>query len=234
MVTDFFTHLADEMTIGLAFGLTAFTLHIAGYTWYFSEILRGTTRPNTAYWFMCLVGAVVETYTYDGIGSHWSTSALPYACIIGVLAITAVTASMQLRLRLKGRVEVAYEASDKKDYYLVIIDFLALGIFAIFQKAFLANFIAVASSVVTFYPIWKTTLRNGHERPGPWVVWCFAYYFMWLAVLADAEPEKVWELSFYPLYYLGLHAVVALLAFKTARIWLRDRLRIRPQLHPAE
>lgn len=234
MVTEFLTHLADEMTIGLAFGLTAFALHITGYTWYFIEILRGATRPNTAYWFMCLIGAFVETYTYDGIGSHWSTSALPYACIFGVVTITLITAVMQLRLHYKGRIEVAYEPSDPKDYLLVGVDFSALGVYLAFKTAFVANFIAVASSIVTFIPIYKTTLRSGHERPGPWVVWCFAYYFMWLAVLADAEPEKVWELSFYPLYYLVLHAIVALLAFKTARVWVRERFGMQPPLHPAE
>jgi hypothetical protein len=224
MVTDFLFRLLDEMTIGLALGLTAFTLHIAGYAWYFAEILRGNTRPNAAYWLMCLVGAVVETYTYDAIGSHWSTSALPIACVVGVCVITLTTGGLQLKLWLKGRGEVAYESSDKKDYYLVGVDIVALALYEIYRRAFWANFLAVASSIVTFIPIWKTTLRSGHERPGPWVVWCFAYYFMWLAVLAEGRPDTVWEKSFYPLYYLALHAVVAFLAIGATRNWTRQQM----------
>lgn len=234
MVADFFSHLWSEMTIALVFGLSAFVLHIIGYAWYSVETVLGRTRPNAASWFMWLIGAAVELYTYDGIEHHWSTSALPLACLMGVGIITVTTAMMQFRFWLKGGNGVIYEPSDRKDYYLVGADVGAVVLYFATGGAFWANFVAVSTSIVTFVPIWKTTLKHGHERPGPWIVWCFAYYTMFLAVLGEANPESFWEMSFYPLYYLVLHGVVALLAFRRIRVWLNRWRWPRTHLQPAE
>ncbi len=234
MVADFFTHLQDELSIALAFGSIAFVLHIIGYTWYSVEILRGHTRPNAATWMMWLLGAWVEWYTYDAIESHWSTSALPLACLIGVCSVALVTSMLQFRVLLRNEENVIFEPSDPRDYWLVGADIGALIFYFLTEEAFWANFIAVSTTIVTFWPIWKTTLKNGYERPGPWVVWCLAYYFMWLAVLAEENKTADLELQFYPLYYLLLHVIVAVLAFRTPRAWLANLIMPKSKLHPAE
>lgn len=240
MATDVLLSVLDGMTIALAFGTAAFLLHITAYSWYFIEILRGATRPNSATWAMFLMGAAVEAYTYHAIGEHWSASALPIACLVGVCVIMLTTAFMQFRHWLKGGAGSVYEAADPREYWLVAPDLGALTIYVVTGGAFWANLVAVSTSIFSFIPTWKTTLKNGYERPGPWLVWCAAYYAMWLAVLAEADSDTFWEMSFYPLYYLLLHGITALLAFKKVRRhinrmrdtgFLRSRCR-RPQ--PAE
>lgn len=211
------------MTLSVLFGTLALLLHLAGYAWYALGILRGRTRPNAASWFMWLVGAWVEYRTFDAIDSHWATSALPLACFLGCCAIFAVTAVLQLAKRAAGTREVIYLPARGTDYLAVGFDLGAWALYVATGGAAWANVLAVTTSVVSFIPIWKSTLRHGHEAPGPWFVWCAAYLAMLGAVLTGPGTQMLAQ-SVYPAYYLLLSAVVAALTFAG----VRERLRRRP------
>lgn len=211
------------MTLSVLFGTLALLLHLAGYAWYALGILRGRTRPNAASWFMWLVGAWVEYRTFDAIDSHWATSALPLACFLGCCAIFAVTAVLQLAKRAAGSREVIYLPARGTDYLAVGFDLSAWALYVATGGAAWANVLAVTTSVVSFIPIWKSTLRHGHEAPGPWFVWCAAYLAMLGAVLTGPGTQMLAQ-SVYPAYYLLLSAVVAALTFAG----VRERLRRRP------
>lgn len=211
------------MTLSVLFGTLALLLHLAGYAWYALGILRGRTRPNAASWFMWLVGAWVEYRTFDAIDSHWATSALPLACFLGCCAIFAVTAVLQLAKRAAGSREVIYLPARGTAYLAVGFDLGAWALYVATGGAAWANVLAVTTSVVSFIPIWKSTLRHGHEAPGPWFVWCAAYLAMLGAVLTGPGTQMLAQ-SVYPAYYLLLSAVVAALTFAG----VRERLRRRP------
>ncbi len=211
------------MTPSALFGTLALLLHLAGYVWYALGILHGRTRPNAASWFMWLVGAWVEYRTFDAIDSHWATSALPLACFLGCCAIFAVTAVLQLAKRAAGSRAVIYLPARGTDYLAVGFDLGAWALYVATGGAAWANVLAVTTSVVSFIPIWKSTLRHGHEAPGPWFVWCAAYLAMLGAVLTGPGTQMLAQ-SVYPAYYLLLSAVVAALTFAG----VRERLRRRP------
>ena len=200
----------------LALGLGAFVLHLAAYSWYAFEIFRGRTRPNTASWMMWLVGAWVEYVTYNGIDNHWSSSALPLACLIGVCSIFLATALLQGYRFFKNIEGVAYEKPETNDYFLVLADISAYALYVTTGGAVWANFIAVSTSIVTFIPLWKTTYRNGNEHPGPWILWCTAYGCMLGAVISEGGSQVI-EKGFYPVYYFLLHFVVVVLACKSRK-----------------
>jgi hypothetical protein len=203
--------------IAIVFGSIAFILHLCGYVWYSLTVLSGKTKPNAASWLMWLFGAWVEFKTFDAIDHHWSSSALPFACMLGVGLVFFATLVMQLRSRISGSNHTIYEESDPRDYLLVGADAGAYALFLMTGAAAWANWIAVGSSVVTFYPIWKTTYRSPeNERPWPWLIWSAAYTMMFLAVLAEGG-EEVFAKSFYPIFYLALHLPVALLCWPAIR-----------------
>src|SRR5690606_22602226 len=153
---------------------------------------------------------------FDAIDSHWATSALPLACFLGCCAIFAVTAVLQLAKRAAGTREVIYLPARGTDYLAVGFDLGAWALYVATGGAAWANVLAVTTSVVSFIPIWKSTLRHGHEAPGPWFVWCAAYLAMLGAVLTGPGTQMLAQ-SVYPAYYLLLSAVVAALTFAGVR-----------------
>ncbi|MCW5576054.1 MAG: hypothetical protein KIT13_08160 [Burkholderiales bacterium] len=204
------------MTLPVLFGVLALLLHLAGYAWYALGVLRGRTRPNAASWFMWLVGAWVEYRTFDAIDSHWTSSALPLACFLGCCAIFAVTAVLQFAKRAAGSREIVYQPARGTDYLAVGFDLAAWVLYVVTGGAAWANALAVTTSIVSFVPIWKTTLRHGHEAPGPWFVWCAAYLAMLGAVLSGPGTQVLAQ-SVYPVYYFLLSAVVLALPFGAVR-----------------
>lgn len=208
--------MADAITLPALFGMLALLLHVAGYAWYALGIFRGRTRPNAASWFMWLIGAWVEYRTFDAIDSHWSTSALPLACFLGCCAIFAVTVALQLVKRAGGSREVIYLPARGADYLAVGFDLGAWALYVATGGAAWANVLAVTTSVVSFIPIWRSTLRHGHEAPGPWFVWCAAYLAMLGAVLSGPGTQVLAQ-SVYPVYYFLLSSVVAMLSFAAVR-----------------
>lgn len=203
------------MTAVIFFGMAAFSLHLIGYFLYARHIFHEKIKPNAATWIMWLIGGVVEWQTYDHmIGSHWSTSALPFACVLGLGAIFLATVYSQRREKLRGGQRTMYHKPELQDWTFVTFDVAALMIWLFFDMAEEANIVAVATTVVTFIPIWRTTWREPEsEHPTMWLIWCLAYACM-LAALLLGHSTNIWWQGFYPVYYFVLHFVVAILAFR--------------------
>jgi hypothetical protein len=163
---------------------------------------------------MWLFGGLVEFFTYNAIkSSHWSTSALPLACVLGIGMICVVTSIAQFRSS-KAAAGLVFLPPERVDYFMVGFDVTALLGWVIGLGAAIANFFAVSTSIVTFIPIWRTTWKDPTgERPLPWALWSLAYAFMFFAV---ACGEGAWnaELYFYPVYYFILHVVMVFLSMR--------------------
>lgn len=208
------------------FGVAAFLLHMVAYGLYAHQVFNEKVKPNAATWLMWLFGGIIEWQTYDHMtNSHWSSSLLPLACVLGLSTIAMVTIASQIRERRRGSGRTVYHKPELQDWTFVSFDVAALAIWFVFGLAEEANALAVATTIVTFIPIWRTTWREpDSERPLMWIIWCVAYLFM-LASILSRGGDNLWWQSFYPVYYLALHLVVALLAL---------RVTPRPSGIPAE
>ncbi len=216
----------SQIPLGSWLGILAFFLHLIAYGIYSYHLLRGKIKPNAITWFMWLFGGIIEYVTYDHLmGSHWSTSALPLACVLGISTIFLITIFLQTRafLRNKNEARKIYHKPEKSDYYLTSFDAVAGIIWVIYGAATYANILAVSTSVVTFIPIWRTTIKEGEEHPTPWIIWSMAYLCMFFAVLLD-RGEGVYARLFYPAYYLLLHVSMALLASNSIRMEVSKRI----------
>ncbi len=217
-----------EIGVAETLGILAFISHISAYLIYTYYIFKEDIRPNAASWFMWLIGGWVEYITYDALGeSHWSTSALPLACVIGLTIILSATIFLQIKNRLaKEGKRICYHAPEKGDYYLTGFDISALLIWIYSHAAAFANILAVSTSIISFIPIWKTTYQTGEERATPWALWVFAYICMTGAVLIEGGLDIAYKL-FYPIYYLFLHIVVLLLCFKQVRNFIATKIMLK-------
>jgi len=208
-----------ELDLALALGLIAFTLHISAYILYAYHIFHERIRPNAASWFMWLIGGVIEYLTFDAIGeSHWSTSALPLACVIGLVIIFSATTYLQLRAYFNPstRKPISYHHPEKSDYALTIFDLGAGFSWLYWNIPGLANMVAVSTTIISFIPIWKTTYLHNEEHPTPWILWSIAYLCMFGAVIVEGGEGLFFKL-FYPGYYFLLHIVMVLLTLTYTR-----------------
>jgi hypothetical protein len=199
------------------FGTCALIAHLAGYFMYAKATLSDENKPNIAVWFIWLFGGVVELITYDHItGAHWATSSVPFACVVGLIAITgAITYKQVTAWWHKTKFECHKPTWD--DYLVIVFDggaFMYWYFIATPEAAFYANAFAVGTSIFTFWPIWKTTWKEPRsENPSMWLVWSSAYTLMMCAAITSGSSD-VWELYVYPIIYLVLHLTVALLALR--------------------
>lgn len=197
------------------FGTASLILHLIAYFIYAREVFSERIRANVIVWLLWLFGGVVELLTYHAItGSHWTTDALPIACVIGVGGITLAMAFAQLKHYLRKTVYDAYHAPETKDWYLVGFDLAALVLWIWSGNAVWANVLAVSTTIITFIPQWRTTYRHPqHENYLPWSIWSVAYIFMLMAVITGDGAHE-WGLYFFPIYYFALHAVVVWLSLR--------------------
>ena len=209
-----FEQLIYPFTLAEFFGICALVLHLIAYGFYAHEVFHERIRPNVITWLMWLFGGVVELMTYNAItGSHWSSNALPFACVIGIGAITATMAYAQLR-NTRNKTQYLYHKPLLSDYFLVLFDGVAVVYWLFGGNPVLANALAVCTSIITFIPLWRTTYQDPEgEQDIPWILWSVAYVFMFLAIYTG-ESSSEWGLYIFPVYYFALHVVVALLTIR--------------------
>lgn len=161
---------------------------------------------------MWLFGNVVELVTYNAIeGSHWSTSALPFACLLGIGTICFAILYSQMNNLRTGR-QLHFHKPERTDYYLAGFDASAGLLWVGGLNAALANGIAVVTSIASFYPIWRTTYHEpGGEDSLPWGIWSLAYIAMIASVITLEHSASI-GLYLYPSYYLLMHGVVYVLS----------------------
>jgi hypothetical protein len=196
------------------FGTVSFFLHLAAYGMYAVQVLGERVKPNVAAWLMWVFGGVVEWQTYDHMtNSHWSSSLLPLACVIGLGFITTAIVVTYWRNRGTGR--ETYHRPKFQDWAFVSFDVAAGALWWVWDMPEEANALAVATTIVTFIPIWRTTWHEPQgENPWMWLTWCWAYMFMLGAVIMNGGDNLLWQ-GFYPVYYLVLHLVVAMICLRT-------------------
>lgn len=201
------------------FGIVALVLHLIAYAMYGWSVFHEWVKPHILTWFMWFAGGVVEYATYQAIpGAHWSSNALPLACVIGLGSITLCIILAAVR-NWFDHTQYQYEPPEKKDFVLFGFDAVAGWLwFTHIWSAALANIVAVTTSVFTFIPQWRATYRNpDSEHYLPWFIWTIAYVAMFAAVYLGPGSAE-WELYVYPVSYFIFHGVVVILCLRKAPI----------------
>lgn len=195
------------------FGTAALCTHLVAYGVYARDVFSSRIRPNLISWLMWLFGGLVELFTYNAIeNAHWSTSTLPFACVVGIGGICIATLVAQAQAGRSS--QLTFYPPERVDYFMVSFDVVALFWWLVGNAAAFANFFAVGTSVITFIPIWRTTYKNPEgEHSLPWILWSVAYLFMFMAVLTSEGSGNA-ELYFYPVYYFVLHVVMVFLCLR--------------------
>jgi len=194
-------------------GIASMLCFLAGFYLYGKHVLGGRIKPNIPTWAMWCFGEMVDLITYDSItGSHWSTNAGPFACMMGVFIISALIVAQHIRLaRQKAR--VTYQPVERSDWLFFIPDVSAFFLW-LFGKGTIGNFISVGTTIVQYIPMYRETYRDpSTEHVQPWIWWSLGYACIFAAVVTGPGSEN-WELYFLPLYYFSIDAVMIWLCLR--------------------
>jgi hypothetical protein len=175
---------------------------------------------NIASWFIWFTTGLIEYITFDAIDSNITTSALPIACLLGIVYMGCVVFCLHIYRTLKGVKKTYFVDIEITDLILISSAVMSFAIFTIGNNPILANILIVSASILSFFPMWKAALRNESEHPGPWILMCIAYIAMVCAIVAAQSPYLLAQ-CFYPLFFFILHLIVALLAFKGFRVRIK-------------
>jgi hypothetical protein len=195
------------------FGIASMLCFLAGFYLYGKHVLGGRTKPNIATWGMWFFGEVVDLITYDSItGSHWTTNAGPFACMVGVFVISLLILVQHARYARK-KMQVIYQPLEKSDKWYFLPDVSAFFLW-LFGKGVIGNFISVGTSIIQYVPMYRETYRDPTvEHVKPWVWWSLGYVCVLFAVITGPGSGN-WELYFLPLYYLIMDAVMVWLCLR--------------------
>ena len=180
-------------------GVCAGILQVTGYFSYFKKIGIGRVKPNAASWGIWAFGAVLESSSYVFASGDWVKNMLPIACSISAVVLFLAC--------LRGG---HFERLTRFEWFLAVLDCLAIFIWWRYESAVYANLFLVITAVISFVPLFVDVWNDPMvEDSRPWVIWTIAYTV--LAVVVMLRWEK-WEDIVYPGIFIILHAVVAVLA----------------------
>ncbi len=185
--------------ISIYLGILSGVLQIIGYVEYFKKVFGGRIRPNAASWGIWAFGAVLESSSYLFVSRDWVKDILPITC--ATLAVIFFLIAFKRGF---------FSKPTKFEQILVIIDILILLFWLITSSAILANILFLLSAIVSFIPIIRHVYNDPFaEHAQPWFFWTAAYAAMCVTVIMRWEG---WEAFLYPLLFLVLHLIIALLA----------------------
>jgi hypothetical protein len=185
--------------ISIFLGAVGGVLQIGGYILYAKKITAGRVKPNAASWGIWTFGAALETASYIGVTGDWVKNILPIICALSAIIFFFYC----LHRGYFGKV-------DNFEKIIVVLDIFAIFIWWLFESAVYANFLLIATAIISFIPIirhvWKDPMV---EDTRPWLLWTTAYTILLVVVILRYEK---WEDLVYPIVFIPLHLIVGILA----------------------
>jgi hypothetical protein len=198
----------------LAFGIIASLLHVAAYSIYVRQAIRGTSKPNAASWAVWAFLATLNALTYREMTGDW-IAALQFTVGSGALILAF------LAMLFVGR----FGRLNRADWFLLGMGVLASAVWWRFQSAASANMILLAAFVISFVPTWKQIYRRPEdERPLTWYMWAAGYGLTVLIALARVNTPLA---LFMPLFDCLSHGSIGVLSRASrrqrfAKVWAVD------------
>jgi hypothetical protein len=196
------------------FGIVSMLCFFAGFYLYGKHVFGGRVKPNIPTWAMWFFGEMVDLITYDSItGSHWTTNAGPFACMVGVFVITTLIVFQHVRFKIQKR-RVTYQPVQKSDWFFFLPDVSAFFLW-LFGKGTIGNFISVGTTIIQYIPMYRETYHDPTvEHVQPWIWWSLGYACIGFAVFTGPGSGN-WELYVLPLYYFTIDAIMIWLCLRT-------------------
>lgn len=195
-------------------GWVAGALQVLGYLAYGRLVVRSETSPNGMSWLMWAYGTFVLLAIEFDLDAPVSILILPVLCTLCAVVIA-----------LYSFHKSSYIPPQKKDYIALTIDLVLMvayiGLF-IMEKAGLVThttqidialiflLLTSVSTIVTFYPILRTTYESPYnEKSLPWFMWTLAYLLLFYVTVGESIGP---EYYLYPLLSAVLHFAVGVFA----------------------
>ena len=181
-------------------GLIAGIIQAAGYVYYGYYVFKNTINPNTGSWLIWSYGNAIVCINYILLGGNLSFSdSLPVVC--SILCV------------ISGILFIFFKKIKKPKTYEVLILFvdITITIYWYVTKENITTFILLQISVfISFVPIIREVLTDpSSERKKPWIIWSIAYGILFLSQITELDLKAI-----YPLNYMLLHTVIAVIAKK--------------------
>ncbi len=193
------------MNIGWDVILAVFTsfLHIVGYIVYNYQVMKGSSKPNTATWFLWSLITILNFTSYNIASGDWVKSLLPTISALMVIMTFLLTL-------LRGK----FSKLNKFDNLALVAGLISVLVWWQFNSAVYANLILQAAILIGFVPTYLGVFRNPkNEKPLPWLIWSIVYVLGTLIVLLRWNGQYIDII--YPLVTgLMAHGGMALLSLR--------------------
>lgn len=202
------------MMFATMIGLSAGVLQASAYFLYTRLVLKCETRPNGMSWLMWAYGTFVFFFIEFDVAAPLSVLILPAVCMVCALIVSVYSF-----------VKSSYIPPERGDYAALFVDLLLMGSYLVLllllstgvitgeQQASLAMIFLVLTSLstlVTFYPIMRTTFEDPcGENPIPWFIWTVAYGLLLYTVMIEGMS---WQYMIYPILNILLHGSIGVFA----------------------
>lgn len=191
------------MKLDIVLAIFTSFLHIIGYIVYNYQVMRGSSKPNTATWFLWSLITILNFTSYNIASGDWVKSLLP---TIGALMV--ITTFLLILFRGK------FSKLNKFDNLALVAGLISVLVWWQFNSAVYANLILQIAILIGFVPTYLGVLRNPkNEKPLPWLIWSAVYVLGTIIVLLRWNGQYIDII--YPLVTgLMAHSGVALLSLR--------------------
>lgn len=174
-----------------AIGLLGGLVSLLAYPPYIRDMIKGTTRPERATWFIWSVISVIALGTQLAQGGTWSV-AMTVTQTLGVVAVFLLS------------IRYGYGGFKRRDIISLIVAGLGLLLWAVTDQPIVALWVVVlVDAAGAWLTIYKSYLEPETETEITWILDCIANL---LAVIAVGQLD--FGLMLYPAYLFMINASV--------------------------
>lgn len=186
------------------------TLEISAITLYVLYVLKKTTSPRIASWYIWIPIAILNAASYVTFSMDFIKGIVPVLSALGGVATLVL-----LFLRVRSReVDLRLDVFDKS---ALIVGLGAVAVWWYFHSAAYANIILQGSVTIGFLPTYRGLLKNPkNEQPLPWALWTVGHALAVVIVILRWNGK--YAEFVYPAWSSFLHLVVLILSRRTIQV----------------
>lgn len=182
--------------------VSASIIHLVAFALYNAQMVRGTSKPNTATWTLWAVLTATNATAYLNASGDWVKSILPAASSIACI-LTFLFALMRGSFKMLSTADAA----------AFVIGCLAGLVWWHYQSAVYANLILQCAIGVSFIPTYRSVWDvPSSEKAPPWALWGIAYVLLTYVVFLRSSGQ--WTDYVHPVQGAIMHAAVVPLTWR--------------------
>ncbi len=190
------------MNYSLVLSMGASVMHLIAFGLYNAQMVRGTSKPNTATWTLWAVLTATNASAYFNATGDWIKSALPAASSVACILTFAYAI-------MRGK----FERLSSWDSVALVIGLLAGFAWWHYQSAVYANLILQCAIAVSFTPTYRSVWADPNAEKGPpWALWGVAYVLLTYVVFLRSNGQ--WTDYVHPVQGAIMHAAVVPLTWR--------------------